>query len=190
MDTMRRTPQTPERRPDSAQTQSQTPDPVRTEPSTFKGSSSPRRSKGSDSNKKRFVLAAAALVAVVVLLIGGWYAMRAVNTQLIDSGKYQAVFLSNGQVYFGKLHLDNNYYVLKDIFYLQASDSAAGSASSDSKNPQQSASSDVKLIKLGTEVHGPTDQMVIDKGQVLFFENLKEDGSVVKSIKSYNDTNK
>ncbi|HTK39387.1 MAG TPA: hypothetical protein VL362_00810 [Patescibacteria group bacterium] len=188
MDTMRRAPQPPERRPvapvQEPATVSAAPETPRYEPK-----SSSRRPKNDKTMKNKLLLALAGLAVVVIVLVGGYYAYRAVSPSLIDRGKYQAVFLSNGQVYFGKLHLDNNYYVLKDIFYLQASD-AQNSANPDSKNPQQSTSSDVKLIKLGTEVHGPTDQMVIDKGQVLFFENLKDDGSVVKSIKSYTNPNK
>lgn len=190
MDTMRRTPQPPERRPAPSQepepATNPTPEPTRYESS--KGSSR-RSSKGSTPMKKRILLAVAAVAAVVVLIVGGWYAMRAVNPGLIDTSKYQAVFLSNGQVYFGKLKIDGEYYVLKDIFYLQASDAASTSATSESENPQENAGNDVQLIKLGTEIHGPTDQMVIDKSQVLFFENLKDDGSVVKSIKSYSESN-
>jgi hypothetical protein len=41
------------------------------------------------------------------------------------------------------------------------------------------------LIKLGNEVHGPEDSMVIERSQVLFFENLKNDGKVVDSINKY-----
>jgi len=89
--------------------------------------------------------------------------------------------LSNGQVYFGKLSTLNSEYIkLTDIFYLQTK------AADASENPQKTSSaSDVQLIKLGSEVHGPDDQMIISKDQVLFFENLKADGTVAKSIDKY-----
>jgi hypothetical protein len=90
--------------------------------------------------------------------------------------------MTNGQVYFGKLTtLSNQYMQLSDIFYLQTS-------STNSENLQDTADdaeTDVQLIKLGNEVHGPEDQMVIAKDQILFFENLKVDGKVAKSIAEY-----
>ena len=43
----------------------------------------------------------------------------------------------------------------------------------------------MQLIKLGSEIHGPDDEMIINKDQVLFFENLKTDSTVAKSIASY-----
>lgn len=103
------------------------------------------------------------------------------------SGQYQAVFLSNGQVYFGKLSGEGaGFYKLSDVFYLQASQQ-----STDAADPQKAAAnSDVQLIKLGSEVHGPEDSMVIARDQVLFFENLKTDGKVAKTIADYHEKNK
>jgi hypothetical protein len=76
---------------------------------------------------------------------------------------------------------------LSDIYYLQAQ-----AAANESENPQEtsSKSSDVQLIKLGNEVHGPEDEMIISKDQILFFENLKTDGKVSDSIKQYQSQKK
>ena len=124
--------------------------------------------------------------AVLLLLVGGWLAYSKFGSGgAIDGGKYQAVFLSNGQVYFGKLSsAANDYYRLTNIFYLQTNDANT------SENPQNADSSgDVQLIKLGTEIHGPEDSMMINRDQVLFFENLKDDGKVTQSIKQYQEHN-
>lgn len=135
-------------------------------------------------SKKSLTLTIAAVLAALLLLAGAFFGYRAITGSTIDSGKYQAVFLTNGQVYFGKLQRLGDYYKLTNVYYLQASQSADGSNS-----PQQAADAKaeggVQLIKLGNEVHGPEDAMVIDKSQVLFFENLKNDGKVVESITSY-----
>lgn len=105
----------------------------------------------------------------------------------IDTNKYQAVFFTNGQVYFGKLQkLSGGYFKLNDIYYLQAK--ADATPESTSENPQETSTnqtSDVELIKLGREVHGPEDEMIISKDQVLFFENLKKDGTVTQSINKF-----
>ena len=100
----------------------------------------------------------------------------------IDSDKYQAVFFTNGQVYFGKLtHVNEEYFKLEDVFYLQTQ-------SEDKDNPQEATDAeagDVQLIKLGSELHGPEDEMTINKSQLLFFENITDDGDVAKSIDDY-----
>ena len=38
------------------------------------------------------------------------------------------------------------------------------------------------LIKLGGELHGPKDQMTINRNQILFIEELKADSKVVTAI--------
>ncbi|HET8690112.1 MAG TPA: hypothetical protein VFL81_01630 [Candidatus Saccharimonadales bacterium] len=131
----------------------------------------------------------AAVVAVVVLILvglffGAWFAHRSSTAAAIEQDNYQAVFLTNGQVYFGKLSiLNGDYFKMKDIYYLQAK-----STSEDANNPQKTSGQDeanVQLIQLGSEIHAPKDEMIIDRTKVLFFENLKPDGKVSKSITEY-----
>ena len=83
-------------------------------------------------------MTAAIAGAVVIILVGGLVAwmLKSANSGVastIEGGKYQALFLTSGQVYFGKLQmLDSGYFKLTDIYYLQSD------ASSDkSENPQQ-----------------------------------------------------
>ncbi len=141
--------------------------------------SSARTTKHSKTQKSRQFPTKWVLVALAVLLVlaGAWYMLRGNVASTIDGGKQQAVFFTNGQVYFGKLRVINNEYMkLTDIYYLQAKTANAD-------NPQQTSNgSDVQLIKLGDEIHGPEDEMVFSKSQVLFFENLKPDGNVSKTI--------
>lgn len=133
------------------------------------------------------LIIAAVVVGLLAVLFGFWSHGRGGPSAHIDNGKYQAVFFTNGQVYFGKLNwLGSGYYRLTDVYYIQASPSPEAAA--DSENPQATTAeggSDVKLIKLGNEVHGPDDEMIISKEQVLFFENLKKDGKVSESIAQY-----
>jgi hypothetical protein len=133
------------------------------------------------------------IVALVVVLLGalGWFAWSNMNGDSgatgIDSSKYQAVFFANGQTYFGKLQAFNGGSMkLTDIYYLRSQES---SDSKDSANPQASSSdqsgNNLQLIKLGDEIHGPEDEMIITKDQVLYYENLKTDGKVAQSIKKF-----
>lgn len=149
-----------------------------------------RRSKRNGQNFKLVAKIVGLVVALIVLTVGVLFLYRASTVANINNGKYQAVFFTNGQVYFGKLKpLNGSYMKLTDIFYLQAQ---AKAAETESENPQQTTqdASGVELIKLGSEIHGPEDEMIISKDQVLFFENLKENGTVAESISKYNSQKK
>lgn len=131
------------------------------------------------------------LLAIVLLVAGllviAFFVDRAFNhvtaDQPIKSKEYQAVFLTNGQVYFGKLtQSDSDYVKLTDIYYLQVQQSVQpGSTSTTANNANQQ----VSLAKLGGELHGPEDVMYVSRQQVLFWENLKTDGKVTKAIADY-----
>jgi hypothetical protein len=98
----------------------------------------------------------------------------------IKKSEYQAVFLTNGQVYFGKIDsLTDRGYTLSDIYYLQVQQGVQPDTTKTT-----SGSQNLSLAKLGNELHGPEDAMYIEKQQVLFWENLKDSGQVVKAIKA------
>lgn len=91
------------------------------------------------------------------------------KNDFIDQNAYQAVFMANDQIYFGHLKsINSDYLILSDVYYVKITDSGAG-----------------QLVKLGViEPHGPQDKMIINQDQVLFWENLKLDSPVVKTIQS------
>jgi hypothetical protein len=81
-------------------------------------------------------------------------------------------------VYFGNIQtLNNQYFVLGNVYYLQ-------SASTDATKTT-AANSNISLVKLGCELHQPFDQMVINRDQVTFWENLKKDGQVAKAVADF-----
>jgi hypothetical protein len=123
------------------------------------------------------------LVALGVLFRGKLFAGKnaAPTAGKEQLSGYEAVFLSNGQVYFGKISdTEKDYVTLKDIYYLQVGPQQ-GSGTSATGTAQQS----VSLVKLGQELHGPADEMYISRPQILFYEDLKTDSKVVQAIKSY-----
>lgn len=104
------------------------------------------------------------------------------ETKYVNSKSLQAVFLNNGQVYFGKISALNDKYVrLGNIYYLRVNQAVQPKQSS----PSTTNSNDVSLVKLGCELHGPEDQMLINRDQVTFWENLKTDGQVAKAVADY-----
>jgi len=133
------------------------------------------------------VVAVLVIVALGGLWLHGRHTPRFNENKNIDPNEYQAVFLTNGQVYFGKLGgLNNKYVTVSDIYYLQVQQgqsttgqnlqNASGSTDTDAK---------VSLAKLGGELHGPEDKMYIASDQVLFWENLTNDGKVAQAIDAY-----
>lgn len=105
---------------------------------------------------------------------------------------WQAVFLSNGQVYFGKLKGENsNYPTLEDVYYLQVQkvpiQPAQAANNTEGVQPAQKTQDQMILVKFGTELHRPMDKMFINKDHILMYEDLSEASSVVQAIQGYKD---
>jgi hypothetical protein len=156
------------------------------------------------------VLIVAAVILGAMVIFGAIYSEKIGKAEMvdIDSGKYYAVFLSNGQVYFGKLSSYNtDSPKLADIYYLQLAQSPQAATEEQQPTGDQAAATEentnteegkvleqpaqtdadkgLTLIKLGEELHGPEDSMILNKEQILFIEQLKNDGKVVKAIDDY-----
>lgn len=128
------------------------------------------------------VVVAILIAAVIALLISSNNNVKA-ESKYVDTNKLQAVFLNTGQVYFGHIKsLNDKYFVVTDIYYLQASNSSGSSSSSSSGN-------NITLVKLGCELHEPYDQMVINSSQVTFWENLQDGGQVAKAVATFQKDN-
>ncbi|MGB0757445.1 MAG: hypothetical protein ACPGO5_03245 [Patescibacteria group bacterium] len=125
------------------------------------------------------------VIIVVIIILGGLFLVsKYTNLNVLglsqNSGQWQAVFLTNGQVYFGQIDkMTNDEIVLTDIYYLQITQPLQRSADGSNQQQQQN---ELALVKLGNELHGPTDEMHINRRHVLFTEDLKEDSKVVQAI--------
>jgi hypothetical protein len=142
------------------------------------------------SSKAPWIILALVVIAIVVLgvlfrdkLFGGSAENKNGGTMGTGS-EYQAVFLTNGQVYFGKLSgADGTYATMTDIFYLQVGPQQG--SQTDPNAPAGTPQQQISLVKLGNELHGPVDEMHINRDHVLFYEDLKTDGQVVQAINGY-----
>jgi hypothetical protein len=146
-----------------------------------------KSSKAAERNKLVRIISGVLVVAVIVLLIalvafigfGG----NENEDKYVDTSKLQAVFLNTGQVYFGNVKvLNDKYFVLTNIYYLQTSSSSTSTTSS-------TAATSVSLVKLGCELHAPYDQMVINSQEVTFWENLQPTGQVAKAVATFQKDN-
>jgi hypothetical protein len=136
-----------------------------------------------------FRVSSIVLLFLVTTLLGALTVMFAMgnNNQeasFVNQDQYQAVFVNangtpGGALYFGHIKsLTNQYIYLTNVFYLQ-NKTAAGLSSADAFN----------LVKMGCEVQGPVDQMIIKASQVYFWQNLQSNGQLSQKIAQFNQKN-
>ncbi len=114
------------------------------------------------------------LALEIVGLLGLYFVWN--NISFVRNDAYQSVFLTNNQVFFGKItYADSQYVVLSDVYYLQVPEALQ----------KEAADQNLVLIKRGSELHGPKDSMKINKSQIIFIEEIKDDGKVAQAIKDY-----
>lgn len=158
----------------------------------------PKQSSSSGFTSKGMRIAQVVLLSCITILIVAALILLATNDNKtasaderlderlsVDSSKLQAVFLVNGQVYFGKIKdLNKEYLKMSDIYYLRVNQQV--------QPGQPTNPNDITLAKLGCELHRPQDSMVINRAQVVFWENLKDDASeqsVPGAVKKYKEAN-
>ncbi len=120
------------------------------------------------------------LIIIIVVLLGvigfvgwknGW--LPSVFGSLGWGNSYQAVFLDNGLLYFGKVSNSwSQYVILTDVYYFV--------------QPQQNQQP--QLVKFGTqEIHQPQDEIRINRNHILFIEDLQQKSPVVQAILKYKE---
>jgi hypothetical protein len=115
---------------------------------------------------------------VVVALVASWFGMQAYlhrNEQKIDHNRYQAVFLEDGKIFFGKLeNLDGPYITLNNAYQ-------ARSTEADKDNTTNS--SYVRLARLADDTaYSPDGSISIQSSKILYWQNLKTDSKVSQLI--------
>lgn len=113
-----------------------------------------------------------AIVALLLVILGGaalWFRDRNRNTVEMTT-PYQAILLSNGAAYFGRLEgLGTPYPVLRDVFYVQSA-----------QDPQTKQVSNV-LVKRGKEWHAP-DRMILNSNMIVLVEPVNPGSRVAQLI--------
>ena len=78
--------------------------------------------------------------------------------------EYQAIFLTNGQTYFGRYYdRIGPYAKIEDVYYLQQV-----------KGSDPDAAPDTRIVRRGRELHEPASRMLIPKSAILFIEDLTD----------------
>ncbi|HPA25874.1 MAG TPA: hypothetical protein PLK76_03910 [bacterium] len=168
------------------------------ERATTKEAGNPKKSKG---GKVIFILILIVILAGVALYVisktTNWDVLGVKETVVpgmepVKASDWQAVFLSNGQVYFGKLKgLNDTYPTLEDVYYLQVQETpiqpaeAGGDGTTAGVQAAATTQQQLILVKFGTELHRPMDKMYLNKDHMMFFEDLSSASNVVTAITDY-----
>jgi hypothetical protein len=122
----------------------------------------------------RFTQVRGIMVVMVVLFVFIGCSKSGHDQQIKIDTEYKAVFLDNGQIFFGKIEeVGPSYVLLKDIFYVQSQVVQQDKDKREVRNI---------LIKRGNEWHGP-DLMYITKQHVVVIEPVAPNSRVAQLIK-------
>ena len=123
-----------------------------------------------------------AIVAALVWLDSNFNVLASSQANKQARAQLQAVFLSNGQVYFGALSRHGvGYWRLDNAHYVQVS--KVPSAPSP-EAPTGSAQEETRttLMKASDDMHRPHGTMFIPAATILFWQNLQNDSPIVQAI--------
>jgi hypothetical protein len=91
---------------------------------------------------------------------------------------YKAVLLTSGDVYFAKVESGYSRYVtLRSIYYAQVPQVPEG------QQPE------IRLVKFGGELHGPQDEIKVNRDHIIMIQPLRGDSQVVATIRDYEGAN-
>jgi hypothetical protein len=112
-----------------------------------------------------------AVALVVLILVAAFFVQDSCRHRALKfETAYQAVLLTNGNVYFGTLEdYGTKFPVLRDVFYVQSS-----------MNPETKQTTNV-LVKRGKELHAP-DRMYLNPNQIILVEPVGPDSKVAQLI--------
>lgn len=127
------------------------------------------------TNRTRLKYGITSVVLSVVILAGLFAAqkIRESNELQIDRAKYQAVYLTNGQMYFGQLQNTGGDYLYLKMPYTP--ESTTGTA-------QEMVNASNVLVRVKDKLWGPEDSLAIRADQVAFWQNLRSDSKVSTAI--------
>lgn len=113
-------------------------------------------------------------LSVVVLLAAFFFTQWWDFTiPVFGRAQYQAVFLVNGQTYFGRYYDRVGAYAkIEDVYYIQQT-----------QGSDPNAAPDTKIVRRGKELHAPSSRILIPKSAILFVEDLSDASPVAQFMR-------
>lgn len=127
---------------------------------------------------------------IIVALDQSYKFTSAFRNDIQTKSKWQAVFLSNDQVYFGHLsQYGINYWRLDNAHYIKVTKvPVAPAVPQDPKaktNPQDQQpqfENHTSLVKLSDDMHEPENTLYIPKENILFWQDLQNSSSIAQTL--------
>jgi len=109
----------------------------------------------------------ALVVFFAAVLVTQWWDF---TIPALGRAQYQAVFLANGQTYFGRYYdRIGAYGKIEDVYYLQTTTAA-----------DSNAAPDTRIVRRGHELHEPGSRMLVPKSAILFVEDLSASSPIAQ----------
>jgi hypothetical protein len=111
------------------------------------------------------------LAGIFVIAVAAWHVIKNTRGSSIQfPTPYQAVLLTNGSVYFGRLQgYSSRQPILTEVYYVVSQ-----------TNPENKQVNNI-LVKRGKELHEP-DRMYLNPNQILFVEPVGTNSKVAQLI--------
>lgn len=117
----------------------------------------------------------AAIAALVLVAFVLWRLVSARSggvERRIDTGGYQAISLTTGQLYFGRLRDTGGEFVeVRDAHYIREVEGA-----------KEGDATRSEVVPTSTQLHRPRSRLVLPRSQVVTIEDLADDSAAVKAI--------
>ncbi|HOZ36632.1 MAG TPA: hypothetical protein PLR18_02260 [bacterium] len=118
---------------------------------------------------------------VLIILAVLWLGTGRDDKKDDNQDQWQAVFLDNGQVYFGHMVESDQWEVtLVDVYYPQKPVPLQ-------QGTEALQQSDFAIVKFGGEIYGTEDKMNINRQAILFRADLKEESKIMQAIKKHKE---
>ncbi len=159
----------------------------------------PRAIKKTDNKiEERRIIKKSIIIALAIMVLA-WIDLSfnisaAMRSSFAARGQMQAVFLTNGQVYFGNLsRFGMDYWKLDNVYYphqiteqvpAPIQQNETQKKNGESETPIMMEQTRTILVKLSQEAHQPDDTLFIPRANILFWENMSASSSVSQTIAS------
>lgn len=96
------------------------------------------------------------------------------TTEKVTKSDWQAVLLNVGdQLYVGKISDSNDQFVLlRDAFRVQVV-------------AEKDNNSSLKIVRVSEGIHGPTNDIRINRDSIAIIEDLRSDSSIIAAVENY-----
>ena len=130
------------------------------------------------SNAPKIIVA----LAIVVIILAGAYFLGFNKMMFGSNTGYKAIFLTNGQVYFGKITRETSRDIyISDVYYIQVQDQVQPATT---EGEQPKTVQVPTLLKRGDELHRPYGSMRINRDQMVVIENVGADSKILQQIQT------